>query len=85
MPGEVRKDLADRQAALSVSLELERGRQGDPGSPLGTEVLVWQFFAGVSIEFRLGIEGIDLRHPAVQEDVDDVSGASGEMRRRGHR
>ena len=76
------EDLADLDAALAVLLEPERRPEARCRScarcvrfPLG------QRLACVLVQERLGVEGIDLRRSAVQEDVDDVLGLGGEVRR----
>ena len=50
------------------------------GFALGAQVRVRQRLAVIFVQQRLGIERVDLRRPAVHEQVDDLLGLAGEMR-----
>ena len=52
-----------------------------PVWPLGRQVAAGQRLAGVLGERRLGVERVDVRRPAVHEQVDDVLGLGREVRR----
>ena len=79
----LRKEVADFDAALAVLAELERRGEGGAGLALGApgcrRAAAWPAYF---VEHRLGIERIDVRRPAVHEQVDDVLGLGREMRRR---
>ena len=57
---EVRKQIADRNAAFSVLLEFERRGKRDTGSAFGLEILERQHLAGTPSQLGFRIEGIDL-------------------------
>ena len=77
-PGE---DLADLDPALAVLLEPKRRRRARPRLALRGQVPLGQRLALVLLQERLGVEGVDLRRPTVQIDVDDMLGLGGEVRR----
>ena len=82
VPGDVRKQLADLDAAFAVPFERERRRQ--QLAALAAAVLrgqrLGQRFARVLGQFGLGIERIDVRRPAVHEQEDEPLGPRGEVR-----
>ena len=78
--GQVWKQVADRDPALTMLPEGERRREGHTGLPLRLKVLVGQHLACPTREFRFGIKGVDLRHAAVQKDMDDPPSRGGKMR-----
>ncbi len=80
---QVREQLADLDAALTILLELERGSEGGSRLPLGPQVFVGQLLAVVAGQNRLGVERVDVRRTAVQEDVNDVLGTGRELWRFG--
>ena len=65
--GRVRENLADRDAALPVALELVRTRERRAGLALGAQVFHRQQLAGVFLEGRLGVERVDMRRAAVEK------------------
>ena len=82
--GDVRKELADLDAALAVLLELERRREGRAGLALGAAgCRVGSALPAYFCQRRLGIERIDVRRAAVHEQVDDALGLGGKLRRLG--
>ena len=68
---------------LSVLAERERRLEQIAGLALGLEVPAGQRLAVELVEHRLGVEGVDLRRPAVEEKEDDVFGLGREVRRFG--
>ena len=76
----LREELADFDAALAVLPELERRRHRRAGLSLGGEVLHRQLLAGILLQRGFRIERVDVRRPAVGEDVDDALGFAGELR-----
>ena len=79
--GNLRKQFADLDAALAVLLELERRLQ--QVARFGTDEfrhLERQRFAVEGGEFRLGVEGIDVRRPAGHEQEDETLGLRGILR-----
>ncbi len=79
--GRAGEELADLDAALAVLLERERRAQGRAGLALGAEGRPGKRLAVVLRQQRLGIKGVDLRRSTVHEQVDDLLGSRGEMRR----
>src|SRR5260370_3261846 len=71
---EVRKNLADLDAALSEFLELERRLQQVAGLTLGLEIGRGHGLAVVLGEHRLGVEGVHLAGASVEEPKDDALG-----------
>ena len=63
--GKVGKEIADRDAALAVLGEGERGGEGHAGLSLGLEVVIGERLAATGLELRLRVERVDLRHAAV--------------------
>jgi hypothetical protein len=80
--GGLREDLAHLDAAFTVFLELERRGKRGAGLALGAERF-GQRLAGIFGQGRLGIERIDVRRAAVEEEVDDALGLAGKMRQAG--
>jgi len=79
--GDVRKDLADFDAALAVSLKFERGGHDRAGLAFGREVHRGRkFFAGVFRESRLGIERVEMRGAAPHEQVNHPLGLTKKLR-----
>ena len=84
MLGDMGKQLADRQAALSMFAKLE-WRAEDRTDPLALRELqllldgLWQALAIQSLQFRFGVEGVHLRGTTVHEQVNHVLGAWSEM------
>ncbi len=83
MFAEVGKQLADFHAALAVLLEFERRGKGRSRLAFGAQVFVRQGFSRKPCQGGLGVEGVDMRRPAIQEDMNDVLGLGGKMRRLG--
>ena len=84
--GRAGEQLAHLDAAPAVFAECKGRAQRGAGLALGAEIRVRQGLAVVSRQERLGVEGVDLRRPAVHEQVDDLSGLAGELGRfRRHR
>ena len=81
--GQVWKQVADRNAALTILPESEWRRKGHTRLPLRLEVLVRQHLACPTREFRFGIERVHLRHAAVEEDMNDPPSGGGEVRDKG--
>ena len=77
--GKVRKEIADRDAALAVPGEGERGGEGHAGLALGLEVVIGERLAAAGLELRLRVERVDLRHAAVQKHVDHPLRPGGEV------
>ncbi len=78
--GRAGKKVADLDPALAIAAEFEWRRERGPSPPFGPQRAGGQFLAGVLGEHRLGIERIDVRWPAVHEQVDDVLCFGREMR-----
>src|SRR5579862_7142563 len=74
---DVRKELADFDAALSVLLECERRLQERAGLSLSRHFAAGQRLAVVFLEHRLVIEAVDLRQAAVHVEKDHALGARG--------
>ena len=64
LAGEVREDLRDLDAALPVPLELERARHERTGVSLANHHRVGHRLAGVLLQGRLRVEGVDLADTA---------------------
>ncbi len=79
--GNVREEVADLNPALAILAELERRRQSGAGFSFGGQIAAGKFFAGVLGEHRLGIEGIDVGWPTVEEDVNNMLGLGGKVGR----
>ena len=77
---DVWEDLADLDPALAVLAESVGRGEGGPGTAFGAEILARQHLAGVPVERRLGIEGVDVRRPTVHEQVDDAFRLGREVR-----
>src|SRR5262249_10580025 len=75
------KEIADLDAALSVFLEGEWRLEQRARFALGLSVARGCGLPVVLVEQRLGIERVDLRRTAVEEEEDDVLCLCGEMRR----
>ena len=80
---DLRKQLADFDAALAVFLKLERRRKRRAGLSLGANIFDGQRFAGVFGQRGFGIERIDMRRPAVEEKVNHPFGFGRKLRRFG--
>jgi len=80
--GHRRKQLADLQAALAVAGEGEGGGERGAGSPFGLEA-AGDLPAGIGLEGRLAVEGVEVAGAAVGEDMDHRPGSRGEVRRTG--
>ncbi len=76
----MRKQLADFDPVLSISLEAERGLHQVTGGELGARRLVRQRLPIVFVEQRFVIERVDLGEPALQEDDDHVFRLGSEVR-----
>src|SRR5690348_13585334 len=74
------EQLADLDAALAIFLELERGLKSRAGAALGWQIFHRQRFAVEPRQSRLGIERIDMRRPAIGEDMNNACGARWKMR-----
>ena len=81
--GRLGEQLADLDAALAVLRELERRAHGRAGLALGAQIAAGQRLAVILVQQRLGIERVDLRRPAVHEQVHDLLGLAGKVRRLG--
>ena len=79
--GHARKQLAHFNAALAVLLELERRRKCRAGFALSGKIAGGQGFVRVFFQRRLRVKRIDVRRPAVEENVDDPFGPRGKQRR----
>ncbi len=77
---ELRKNLADFDAAFAELLELERRLHQGAGLTFGLEVSAGIGFAVILGQFRFVVEAIDLGAPAIQEQVDNMLGLRREMR-----
>ncbi len=77
--GRVGKQVADWNAALAVLLEGESRCQGGSGRCAGSQAIDREFFTVVSGEGWLGVEGVHVRHAAVQKYVYDPLGFCGEV------
>ncbi len=78
-PGRVREQVADFDPALAVLLELEGRAHGRAGLALGGQIGRHRL-AVVAVEHRLGVERVDVRRPAVHEQVDDPLGPGSQRR-----
>ena len=78
--GRVRENLADRDAALPVALELVRTRERRAGLALRAEVFHRQQLAGVFLEDRLGVERVDMRRATVEKNMDHPLGLGQKVR-----
>ena len=81
---EMRQQLRDLRARLSVLLELERRAQQlrpplDEREPLALDELLRDVLPVVLHQRRLGIEQVDLRRRAGHEEIDDALGLGREM------
>jgi len=74
------KDLAHFDPALAVLLEREWGAEGAAGVALRLGIFAWQGLAVVLGERGLGVERVDLRRAAVQEQEDDLLGFRSKVR-----
>lgn len=77
--GDVREDVGDFETALAVALEFVGRPHEGAGLAFGAEVFAWHGLAVEAVEFRFGVEGVDLGGAAVGEDVDDVFGFAAEL------
>jgi hypothetical protein len=73
------EQFADLQAALAILIESERTRQCAARATFG-QVGHRQRFTGVLLKLGLGIERIDVRWSAIEEEVDHAFGLGREMR-----
>ena len=80
--GEVGQQFADFEAGLAVLSEVKGRRQQAAGGALGAQVDGIGALAGVLSQGGLGIEHVDLRRAAGQEQDDVVLRPGGEVRRR---
>jgi len=78
--GDVRKQLADFDAALAVFLGFERRRKRRSRLAFSGAMNARQRLAGVLIQEWLGVERIDLRHAAVPKQKDQPIGFGRELR-----
>ena len=76
-------NFADLDAALPVFLELERRGKRRAGLAFRGQVLHRQRLAGILVQGRLGIEGIDVRRAAVGKNMNDSLGLARKLRRLG--
>ena len=76
-PGE---NTAHFRPALPMSMELERRGKGCPGLTLGPELAAWQLPASMGLQCRLGIKGIHMGWPPIEEKVDDPLCPAGKVR-----
>ena len=77
--GDVREDVGDFETALAVALEFVGRPHERAGFAFGAEVFAWHGLAVEAVEFRFGVEGVNLGGAAVGEDVDDVFGFAAEL------
>ena len=77
--GGFREKLAHFDAALPVFLKLEHRRERRPGLALGPQVLRRQRLPLVLGKRGLRVERVDVRRPAVHEQVDDALGLRREL------
>ena len=81
---DVRKEVADFNAAVTVLPELPRRCQQVAGpSKLELRFGERQWLAIHLCEFRLRVERVNMRHPAVHEQEDDPLRSGGEVRQPG--
>jgi hypothetical protein len=73
------EDIRDLDATLPALLEREGGLHEIAGGGVRGELFAGQGLAVLAGEFRLGIEGVDLRDAAVEEQENDVFGLGREM------
>src|SRR5579864_4541009 len=74
------KDFAYFDAALAVLLKLVwRGERG-PGLALRAQILAWQGLARELRQHRLGVEGVEVRRPAIHEKMNHALGLGREVR-----
>ena len=76
----VRKYLTYFEPGLAMALELPRGTHECPTRPVRTNLRPGHWLAIILRERRLRVEGVHLRHSAVQEQKDDVFRPGCEMR-----
>ncbi len=75
------KNFADFNSALAIFVELKWRCECGAGLPFRRQHAAGQGLAGIFGERWLGVERIDVRRAAVHEQMDDVFGTRGEMRR----
>ncbi len=81
VPGQLRKQLADPDAAFAVLGELKRRtEQRAEVLALAADVFTQQRLAIVGVEPRLRIEEVDMTGPAPHEQKDDPLGTGNEVR-----
>jgi len=79
VPGRVRQQLADRQAALAAGLKLVRHRHAAAGGIFRAEIDFLRPLPRELVESRLGIEKVPLKRPAVHEELNDPFGTGLKM------
>ena len=72
------EELADLESAPAVSAPGEGRTEGGAGAPLRGDVIAGKGLAVILVQRGLAVEGVDVRRPAVGEDVDDALGLGGE-------
>ena len=79
----VRKEVTDRESGLAIVLELPRAGENLADaielSGLDVHELAW-ILSIVLVQHRLGVEGVDVRHPTVHVEKDDAFGPWLKMR-----
>ena len=83
--GQFGEQIANGDPALSVLFEGERRGESHSGFTLGFEVFKREDLPSPSGQLWLGVEGIDLRDPAVEKHVDHVFCRRWEMQGQGPR
>ena len=73
------EDLADFEAGLAVAFELPGRAHERAAGTVGADLGAGHGLAIVLSQGGLGVEGIYLRHAAIQKQEDDVFGFGGEM------
>ena len=81
--GRMRKDFAHLDTALTITLELVRGRESGTRLALGTQILGGEILPGIFFEQWFGVESVDVRRPAIHEQVNDMLGTGRKMGRAG--
>ena len=71
---DVRKELADFNAALAIFLELVRRLESRAGFAFGAQIFHGQKFARIFSQSRLGIERINVGRAAIGKNVNDPLG-----------
>src|SRR5262245_44972130 len=72
--GQVGKDIADLNTALSILLKVEGRLHQIASASLCLRITAWSRFAVILIEHWLRIESIDMGRPASHKEVNDMLG-----------